>query len=435
MNMQSIITRCLSWFVLLELIRLGQLNAQQVIVADSSTKLPIPYITLKQIEGSSGFVADQRGRILLNQIDRSASYSLSCIGYKTRSFQGQDLFKLDTILMPSSMLELEEVVIRPMTPTAFINEAMTRIPKNYVTDSSNAEGYYREWIRENNNFLNLNEAYIAFNQPGYLTLKDSFLIALQAGRCDAQEELQFMRKELEKDLKRQRKEAEKKDEAFDEEENAMTWEVIDPTLMLQLDPIRHPETPMHINDNNVDFLDSNSHDQYVYWYGKPERFDDKTLVVIQFEPQRNAKAPLFKGSVWIDQASMAFVKISFGFEKDAEKHLIPGYARALLWVYGLSYEINETLIEFVYQAFEDKWSLSSTYLKAQMNLEKRRIFSANDVSDFFYEGELLVQTLDKGAKALSGALFNPKELLSEQIKALDPNPWERFKQKGRSIRR
>lgn len=413
----------------------SSLLAQQVVVADSTTRLPIPYITMKQTGSTIGYVADHRGVIVFDSSLAETQYSLSCIGYASRTYQMEDLLSRDTLFLTSSILELDEVVVRPLKPEAYINEAMGKIDENYVVDSCHASAFYREWIRENEHFLNLNEAYISFNQPGYLVKRDSFIIALEAGRCNAEDALQFMRKELEKDLERQRKQAEKNDEEFDEEANEITWEAVNPVLMLQLDPIRHPETPMHINDHNVDFLDSNSHDQYSFWYGKPERFGENTLVVIHFEPSRRAKAPLFKGTVWIDQTSMAFVKISFGFGENAEKHLIPGYAKALLWVYGLRYDIKETLIEFVYQPFQDRWSLSSTYLKANLELEKRRFFSANDVSTFIYEGELLVQSMDKGARSLKHSLFDPAKLLSDQIKALDPNPWERFNAQGRRIRR
>lgn len=419
------------FFLILESVHV---YAQEVFVVDSTTLNPIPYITMKQEGSSAGFVGDHRGRIVYDELE-DAQYTLSCIGYRTRSYSKSELLKLDTIKLPSSMLELDEVVVRPIPPEAFINQAMGKIKDNYVVDSSHATGFYREWIRENSRFLNLNEAYLSFNQPGYLVKRDSFIIALEAGRCNSEEELQFMRKEMDKELKKQRKQAEKNNETYDEEENEINWEVVNPVLMLQLDPIRHPEAPMHVNDNRVNFLDSTTHDQYNFWYGKPQRFGERTIVVIDFEPDRKADDPLFDGTLWIDQESMAFVKISFGFMKDAEKHLIPGYARALLWVYGLSYEINETLVEFVYQPFQDRWSLSSTHLKAEVDLEKRRMFSENDRSSFIYEGELLVQSMDKGALALNGTLFDPKEKLSLQIEALDPNPWESFRTKGRKIRR
>lgn len=411
------------------------INAQVIRIVDQSTDAPIPYITLRSLEGPGGYVADASGKIIFeHQAQEEDRFELSCIGYTSRIVNFADISKSDTLQMRPQHLELSEVIVKPISAADFVLQAMEALPMNYTNDSTEVEAYFSQLLRENEHFLYRNEAWLDVEQPGYQADKDTFLIDLVAGKISSVQELEFMRKEVEKDLKKEEKRAKKSGEPLSEEDRGINWEVVNPLLMLRLDPMRHPETPIHVNDNNADFLDAESHEDYTFWYGKPERFGDKTLVVVHFDQREKVKASLFKGTLWIDQESLAFIKVAFGFSESGLKHLVPGYAEALLWVIGLKYDIKETLIEFNYQPRNGRWTLQRSHLKAKVDLEKRRLFSENEFGEFIYQSELIVSE-PEFKEVHSWALpLDPKEALSKQIEVLEQNPWSTFEPRKRTIR-
>lgn len=413
----------------------AHLQSQHITIIDSLTAAPIPYITIKSTETHKGLIADQHGRIHFPpDFDYNESYAISCIGYKSLTLNGNELIKSDSIRLSANIMTLDEVIIRPISASKFVSLAMTRIDENYVLNENNATAYFKQSLQENKQYLNHCEAWLHVNQPSYLS-KDSFEVALIAGECKEAQQLNFMSKELTKSADKAKLKAEKEGKETPDTMEDWSFEVADPILLLTLDPLRHPEAPMHVNESNADFLDSNNHDQYDFWYGKPIMYDGKTIVVIHFDQRKRVKEALFKGTLWIEQDQMAFVKISFGFSERALKHLVPGYAEAIMWVYGLKYDIQETLVEFVYQQFQDRWALSNTTLKAKIFLEKRRFFGENDKSKFNYEAEIVVNEIKENKIDLKHPIFDPEKSLQENIASLQSNPWSKYKSRLRTIQR
>lgn len=418
------------------LLTLGQTICAQheVQILNRSSGEPIPFVTVNSVLSSVGTVADEYGIVTFDSLSDDDSLQIRSIGYRQRVIGNRVFKRLDTLQISPRALELDEVIIRPIPPNEYVLLAMEDIDQNYRPDSFRTEHYYREWLRENNTYLRHTEAYLEALQPGYTVDRDSFIIGIKAGKTRSERELQFMQKEIEKDARKQQKKAKRKGEEFDEEDFEMPLELGNPMLMLLLDPIRHPSSPVEVNSENADFLDSTSHKDYNFWYGKPVPYGDRTLVVVHFDQRDKIRSSLFAGTLWIDQESLAFVKISFGFSEKGLKHLVPGYAEVFMWLYGLKYEVKETLIEFEYAPFKDDWVLASTRLKANLFLEKRRIFSENDLGDFVYECEMLTSDQKEETSPIQSVMFDNKIFLSEQVEQLDNNRWSQMKKQGRTIR-
>lgn len=144
---------------------------------------------------------------------------------------------------------------------------------------------------------------------------------------------------------------------------------------------------------------------------------------------------MLAGTMWIEQSTNAFVKIEFGISDYSQNHIIPGYMKAALWIYGLSFDIKNTLVEFNYQPFKGKWALGGVRLKADVFLEKRRLFSENEASDFVYECEMLTTELHSYPYTFKSSLaYDYKKLISEQLPETPANEWQKLKQESRTYR-
>jgi len=409
--------------------------AQKVTVVDEETNTPIPYATVVIRNGEYGFVANDSGVIELFNMLPSDVLEFRSIGYNAHKIKYNTIQNGDTIALTSSTLELDEVVVRPIDAAAYVRLALRSVGNNYYPDSFATRHYYREYLKENEQFINHSEAILEAKQTGYLSGKDSFELCILAGHKLEADDLSFMLKERNKEVEKELKAAQKSGQEISAEELKMPLEIGNPPFLLSIDPLRNVDQKFVINDDNVDFLDSNNQLSYDFWYGKPVEFGDQSLVVIHFDQKKNVHKPMLAGTLWIEQTTNAFVKIEFGISEYGQKHMIPGYMKAALWVYGLMFDIKNTLVEFNYQPFKGKWALGGVRLKADVFLEKRRLFSENEKADFTYDCEMLTSSLLPFPFSFTAEQkYDHHELISNQLPITPKNEWERLKRESRSYK-
>lgn len=412
-----------------------QANAQNIIVADASTEKPVAFALVSAIGSSESVLANELGVANLGQFNQIDSVYIRAIGYYAAAFAiSSHLQDEQRVFLIPSMLHLDEVIVRPQKPEQYLLEALKKVSENFIPDSFYSAHYYQEILKENSRYLNMCEAFLHARCPGYFTARDSFDIEITACRKADGAQLNFMQKEQEKEIKKEIKAARKEGRELDEEDLAIPLELGSPLIMLMIDPLRQLDNGIHVNGQSVNFLDSASFHEYEFIYGKPEAFGDKTLVTINFDQQERVKKPLFKGTIWIEQESSAIVKIAFGLSKRGEKHLLPAYTKAALWLYGLSYEIEHTLMEFEYRPFGSKWAHSASRLKASFYLEKRRFFDDNDSGNFVYTCEMLTtKHADKPLTAGNRTPFDPNKALSRQRVDVSDAKWNSLIQSARNM--
>jgi len=405
-------------------------------VFDSLTREPVAYSTF--MTENTGFVADIDGFVSFDYAgDLSELITVRSIGYASRKLSLQALYDVDTLWLSSDVMELSEVVVRPLPARDYMLEALRKVERNYHPDAFWADHYYNERLQENNQYLSLTEAFVTASHPSFSNNieADSFNVWLKACRVlDTEEELKFMYKERRKDFDKQQKEARKEGEELDEDDFKIPIEIGNPNIMLSIDPLRNDSQALVINDNNIAFLDSTNHEQYDFWYGKPVQYGERTLVSVHFDQKDKIKESLLQGVTWIDEKSMAFVKIDFGVSKKGMKHLVPGYIDAALWVYGLSYDVLFTKVSYTYRPYKGKWINASSRLSAKLYLEKRRFFSENEKGLFFYECEMITNRVFEQTPSISGlTAFDKNTYLSDQEKEVTDQKWNMLKKHSRTF--
>jgi len=416
---------CISLFV----------KGQKITIVDASSKSPIPYATVVLRGGEYGFVANDSGQVNMYNLRSSDILEFRSIGYISRKLICKDIITGDSVLLQSSALELDEIIVKPMPADEYVRLALKSISKNYYPDSFATHHYYKEYLKENNHYVNYSEAFLEAIQTGYLSPKDSFDFRIRAGHKSGKDELEFMLKEREKEIKKELKSAKKNGQEATSEDFVMPLEIGNPPFLLSLDPLRNADQTFVVNNDNVDFLDSATHTQYEFWYGKPVEYGDQSLVVVHFDQKKKVHKPMLAGTMWIEQSTNAFVKIEFGISDYGQNHIIPGYMKAALWIYGLSFDIKNTLVEFNYQPFKGKWALGGVRLKADVFLEKRRLFSENEAADFVYECEMLTTELHSYPYTFKSNLaYDYKKLISEQLPETPEKEWQTLKQESRTYR-
>ncbi len=343
-------------------------------VVDSAYLQPLAYSTIKIENTTKGIISNEAGyfQLLVPDSLKNGILSVSFLGYNTYRKNISALRNESNIIkLCRSRIPISELIIRQTTPETIIRMAIRRIEYNYPIQPYRSNGYYREILKENDNFVQYLEAYINTYNFSYLDTNQSQVKIVEAQQRDDLQSVQFMQKEVKNRYKRIKKRAEKKDEEIDDLDVA-TLKLLfgGPHRILGTDPIRY----------RFYVLDSTKMKKFIYTFGRDEILDGHELYSIVFTSKRKIDYMKFSGTVYIDKKSYAIVKLSMN-----GKFIMPILAKPFLQAAGLSIEIPNMKIDHQYSFENNKWYLHKSILTGDSYFGKYRIAKENESSHFEIE--------------------------------------------------
>ena len=363
-------------------------------VADASTNQPVPFVTVTTKSTLIGTVTNEEGGfdLVLPDSIRQDDLIITMIGYKMQSFSLSALPVPLNVRLQPDIVEMKEVQIKPQPPTYYLLLAARSMKLNYPDKPFETQAYYRENITENDGFLRSAEGVFRTYYPGFQdTLKNQNQLLL-FHKAESLSELAFMKKEREKSEARDKKREEKavkkgrtvekkKSESNDSLKIGEMFGGPDNLLRLA-DIVRSPDN----------CIDTTMFDEYTYSFAKSSSFNNAELMVINFKSRGKVDGNREEGKVYLDIASNAIVKI-----ETRGTVVIPTLIRPVLFVMGIGAENPKfnSLIEF--QQVRDRWYPKNMQFNLDLNVEKKRMFSANDHSNFKIFGLLVVNKIDIGS--------------------------------------
>lgn len=148
-------------------------------ILDKTTKLPVSYATILFKKNSLGFYANEEGDFLISNSLKyqSDTIIISSIGYKKiyLPIKGLSKKEINKIYLHQVKETLDEITIvsnkkkNKIRSKSLIKEAIKRIPQNYPSSSFSMLSYYRDYLKRNGTYYNLNEAIIQTIDSGFLT--------------------------------------------------------------------------------------------------------------------------------------------------------------------------------------------------------------------------------------------------------------------------
>jgi hypothetical protein len=144
-------------------------------VINSTTSEPVPFAAVKLKNHQLGVFANAGGdfRIITNPEFRTDSLIISCIGYKRNSIAFKDLKvnAVNKIFLDLAIYGLSEIKItstrKKLSPVQIIGRAIRAIKKNYPETPFNYISYYRDYQKNEGNYVNLNEAIVQTLDNGF----------------------------------------------------------------------------------------------------------------------------------------------------------------------------------------------------------------------------------------------------------------------------
>jgi hypothetical protein len=348
-------------------------------VVDGQHESVLPFSSVSLKNHPVGTVSDENGRFTLALPENVADDTLmvSFIGYKAFRIPVNKAPDTLYIALFSNAIQLEEVVVYPLSPTALLRLCMQNLTKNYPDLPFGTTAYYREKFTENGDFLKGEEALFKSYYPSYQdTVRNQHQILLHRSVKDPIS-MAFMKKNRARELKKAEK---KKDTAAMRESEINMDEVFGgPETILRLDLIKSPDV----------YLDSNQFKYFDYYFGKSTIHQDRELIVVHFESKRVVNHVKASGKILIDATTKAIVSI-----QSKGKFIIPLYAKPILFAMGLRIRQPHFEKELHYEFFQGKWYPKNFHWHLSAQLTKQHLFSPNEHS-YFEIGQLfVVQSID-----------------------------------------
>lgn len=147
---------------------------------DNKTSAPVPFATVRIMNGKSliaGVVSNGDGgfQIPLRYHTSLNALSISCIGYATLQMRMSELQegRINIIRLKESSTELHEVVVTSKRTSLSANKiarlAVANLPKNHPQHPFSYLAYYRDYQKEEKDYVNLHEALVGIFDQGFQT--------------------------------------------------------------------------------------------------------------------------------------------------------------------------------------------------------------------------------------------------------------------------
>lgn len=299
------------------------------IITDSE-KHAIPYVNIS-IKGTSiGTMTNDDGAFTINVSEEFIDDTIvvSHIGYETQYFMPdlQNLIKRN-IELKEVMYSLDEVSISPIDAFSIIQKAIIQIPNNYPSTQYESEAFYREVVTENRKYIEYAEGLIAIlhNPFDPIEKKEDLIKLIQSRK--------------------------KKNDIEEYELSRKTS-----------NPIGGPVSCIKYNSikNHPSFLKPNAMELYNYDLIDIIEHSGREVYIIEFDQNDDVKKSLYKGTIYIDKESLAFIHLNFGKSPKGIGYALPrGFPKAMMKLFSMSMVGTDRKVIVNYKLYYDTWYLSS----------------------------------------------------------------------------
>ncbi len=355
-------------------------------VIDREEKEVLPYTSISVNKKSIGTISNIDGEFELKMPGKMIGDTIvvSCLGFKQYRIPVSEITDESVIiyLQPTS-IQLKEIKVTFINPQDILARLLIKIPLNYPGDPEIMTAFYREVLKQDNNYIDVAEAVLEIKKASYENTFSEDKVKYIKGR---------------KSL------------------NVKSFQYVDfkiqggPYYITKLDVVKTLDS----------FLDPEFRDFYKYSLEEIVEFDDRDTYVVRFKPKEKIDYPCYQGKLYIDMSSFALVHAEFELSRSglkfAHESLIRKkpkdfYVRPIQVNYQVSYRRSDGL-----------WHLSN----AQASIDFRVKSKKDKINSVFHStSELLITDFkaDDETHFKRNELFNPKDIFTEIVTNYDEGYW------------
>ena len=305
-------------------------------VVDKRSGKPLPYATIALLETSLGSISNQEGefsfKLPLDLPD--PMMVVSYMGYRRKVLPV--IYPVEEELeigMEKELVPLQEVIIRYTDPVKLLQEAIHRIPENYLDDHSTMTAFYRESIKRNEHCMVYSEAVLDVAKVPYTSLISNDHVTI---------------------VKRRK----------------ISDVTAEDTILIKLRSGISTSMNLDVIKNRPDFLEEDFHTRYNLEFTDMMTYGDRLVYVIGFQQKKEINDLLFKGQIYLDQETLAVLAADFEFNpdllhKEPELFLVSRSPKIRIRPVMAKYHVD-------YRAVQNRYYVSQVRAEVEMKVRKRK---------------------------------------------------------------
>jgi hypothetical protein len=324
-------------------------------ILDKINKDPLPFASISIKGQSLGSVSNQDGEFILKIPGsmKNDELCVACLGYTNLCLPLTELVNTTKVfLLERSYIPIQEVIIRKTDARELIRKALKNMEKNYSNRPVYLTGFYRESINKGSKYMFYSEAVMQIYKSSY-------------------------NEEYDGDMAKILKSRKMQDLSMED------------TVIVKLKSGLQGSLALDIVKNQGEFITEKNFNSYKYIMSDIVSIDNRSVYLIEFEPQEYAEDAMYEGKLYIDIQNLAIIGCSFHVNKNrisknqgifiAKKHK------------GIKLKISDINYDVSYRLIGDKYYLNYTSGNINMRVRKKsKIF----YSDFDISFEIAINDMD-----------------------------------------
>lgn len=357
-------------------------------IIDDKKDDPIKYASVSLLNKPIGTISNVDGNFLLKihpDFIRD-TIVISCMGYAQIMMPAYKILDEDIIVMNPVSIRIKEIKVVSTTAEKLLKNIRDHLTVNYSEDAKLMTGFYRETIKQDNDYINVSEAVIEIlKAPCSNTLRNDLVRIIKGRRSPDVKPFQWLNFKLQGG----------------------------PFTITKLDIVKTMES----------FIDEEYQNFYSYNISRVIWYNENPVYVLEFKPIGEFNDQGFIGEMFVHRETFAIVHVNFHHSKrglkNAESVMIKKKPK------GVKARPTYTNYEANYQQYLDKWHLAN--VKASVKFKVR---SKNDRlnSEFHSVSDLLITDIkDTDLKKFDrDESFTQRDIFVEMINNYDPDFWENY---------
>ena len=357
-------------------------------IVDEKKENPIKYASVSLLKKPIGTISNIDGNFLLKihpDFIRD-TIVISCMGFEQILIPAYKILDEDIIVMSPVSIRIKEVKVVSTTPERLLQNIRQNLSLNYSEEPKLMTAFYRETIKQDNNYINVSEAVVEVLKAPYLNPSRNDLVRIVKGRRSPDvKPFQWLNFKLQGG----------------------------PFTITKLDVVKTVES----------FLNEEFQNSYVYNINRVIMFNGDPVYILEFKPVTDFEELGFVGEMYVHRESFAIAHVNFRFTKsglkNAESVMIKKKPK------GVKAKPIFTNYEVNYQQYLGKWHLAN--VKASVKFKVR---SRNDKvnSEYHSVSDLLITDIKNTElkKFDRDESFTQRDIFVEMINNYDPDFWENY---------
>lgn len=358
-------------------------------VTDAKDKSPVPYCNIAVTGKGLGAMSNNDGKFLI-KIPASCindTLRFSCMGYMPYFIPVAEAKDSQlAVTLSKKIFNLKTIDVVHYQPSVLLQKYFDNVRKNYENEYNLFTTFYREIVREDNDFTDVSEAVLHVLKAPYSSVVREDMVKFLKGRKSS---------------------------------NVLPFNDIrfklrgGPYYITKLDVVKNEESFI-----NPDFISL-----FNYSFERKTLLAGRETAIVAFSPVYNLRELLYEGLLYFDIETGALARAEFNYTrqglKEARRLMIEKEPRNHKAIPAeLSYVVEYTFVQ-------GKWYLLSAQSSMEIKIIDRE---KRQKTNFYSTAEMLVTSIEKGdlLHFSRKEIFRPGEFFTEKITSYDEQFWSDY---------